>query len=150
MPKRRRVETSAGGVVLRPIDGVPHALVIRDPYRRWGLPKGHAERGEALGETALREVSEETGLTDLELGPELVTIDWSFRANGERVHKFATFFLMYSSHGDPVPQRDEGITGCDWVPLERAHERISYENAREVVKVAQRVARERRAAEAAD
>lgn len=112
-------------------------LVIRDPYGRWGLPKGHAEEGEASHETALREVSEETGLTDLELGPELVTIDWSFRAGGRRIHKFATFYLMFSRGGEPVPERAEGITQVKWVPLRSAHEELSYENATEVVRAAQ-------------
>jgi 8-oxo-dGTP pyrophosphatase MutT (NUDIX family) len=133
-----RVVESAGGVVIRDIEGVPHVLVIRDPYKKWGLPKGHTEEGEELPDTALREVSEETGLAALELGPELVTIDWTFRANGERIHKFATFFLMFSSEGDPVPELREGITETRWVPLEGAHRRISYQNAAEVVRVAQR------------
>ncbi len=135
-----RVETSAGGVVIRTIDGVRHALLIRDPYKRWGLPKGHVEDGESLPEAALREVREETGLADVGLGPEILTIDWRFTARGEPIHKYATFYLMYSYRGDPVPERSEGITECEWVPLDVAHERISYENASEVVKVALRVA----------
>lgn len=134
-----KIETSAGGVVLRTIDGVVHALVIRDPYKKWGLPKGHSEDGESPQETALREVQEETGLGDLRLGPELVTIDWFFRAREKEIHKFATFYLMYSDDGEPVPEQDEGITRCEWVPLASAHERVSYANASEVVKVAQRV-----------
>ena len=32
----------------------------------------------------------------------------------------------------------KGITACEWVRLEVAHDRISYENASEVVKVARR------------
>jgi 8-oxo-dGTP pyrophosphatase MutT (NUDIX family) len=112
-------------------------LLIKDPYDKWGLPKGHAEAGEALHETALREVSEETGLADLELGPELVTIDWTFRSGGEPVHKFATFFLMFSERGDLVPQRKEGITDAVWVPLEAASDRISYPNATDAVRAAQ-------------
>jgi ADP-ribose pyrophosphatase YjhB (NUDIX family) len=134
-----RIEISAGGVVVRAIAGVHHALVIRDPYQKWGLPKGHAEDGETTQETALREVLEETGLTDLRIGEELVTIDWVFRAQGRRVHKFTTFFLMYSESGDPTPEEGEGITACEWVRLDVAHEQISYENASEVVKVAQRI-----------
>ena len=138
-PRKPVVETSAGGVVVRVMGGVEYMLVIRDPYRKWGLPKGHAEEGETPGETALREVSEETGLTDLELGAELTTIDWFFRARGRRIHKYTTFFLMHSTLGEPVPEVGEGISACEWVRLDVAHERISYDNAAEVVKVAQRV-----------
>jgi ADP-ribose pyrophosphatase YjhB (NUDIX family) len=144
------VEVSAGGVVVRTIGEVEHVLVIRDPYRKWGLPKGHAEEGESLEETALREVREETGLTDLRLGDELVTIDWIYRASGQRIHKFTTFFLMYSEAGEPVPEVREGISACTWVPLGTAHERISYDNASEVVKIAQRAVRPRHLDAAAD
>lgn len=143
-------ETSAGGVVVRTIAGVLHALVIRDPYRKWGLPKGHVEAGESPPETALREVAEETGLDDLELGTELVTIDWFFQSDGRRIHKFTTFYLMHSERGDPVPESGEGITECAWVPLRSAHERISYDNASEVVKVAQRLLSDGSSREAAD
>lgn len=137
-----RVEKSAGGVVLRARDGSYDALVIRDPYRNWGLPKGHLENGERPEEAALREVAEETGLSDLRLGPELVTIDWYFRTKAAQIHKFTTFYLMFSDHGDPVPEAEEGITACVWVPLDQAPAKITYENAREVMKAAQRVVAE--------
>lgn len=133
---RARVEKSAGGVVLRRIDGRLHALVIRDPYKNWGLPKGHLEDGEGPGEAALREVAEETGLTDLTLGDELATIDWYFRAEGRLIHKYCAFYLMGSAEGDPTPEEAEGITECVWVPLGRVEKRITYDNAREVVKAA--------------
>jgi ADP-ribose pyrophosphatase YjhB (NUDIX family) len=132
-----RVVRSAGGVVVRVMEGRPHVLLIRDPYKKWGLPKGHTEVGETLEETALREVAEETGLSKLELGPELITIDWTFQGRGERIHKFATFFLMSSSEGEPEPERSEGITAAEWVPLSAAHARISYQNAASVVRLAQ-------------
>jgi ADP-ribose pyrophosphatase YjhB (NUDIX family) len=136
---RTRVEKSAGGVVVRKLGDTPHALIIRDPYRNWGLPKGHLEGGESSQEAALREVREETGLEDLRLGPELVTIDWYFRAKGMEIHKFTTFYLMYSESGEPVPEAGEGITACEWIPLSEADVRITYQNAAEVVRVAQRV-----------
>ncbi len=130
------MERSAGGVVVRVLDGVPHVLVIRDPYQNWGLPKGHLENGEGSGEAAVREVGEETGLADLTLGPELATIDWYFRSGGKLIHKFCAFYLMRSADGDTVPEAAEGITECVWLTLGEAEARISYDNAREVVKVA--------------
>lgn len=133
---RTRIERSAGGVVVREIDGVPHVLLIRDPYQNWGLPKGHVESGEGSGDAALREVAEETGLGDLALGPELATIDWYFRARDKLVHKFCAFYLMTSVEGDPVPEEGEGISECVWLTLPEAEKRISYDNAREVVRVA--------------
>jgi len=139
--KRRRgqVVRTAGGAVVRIIDGLPHLLLIRDPYEKWGFPKGHAENGEAPHQTALREVSEETGLTDLELGPELATIEWTFRARGKEFRKFATFYLMYSREGVPRPEVSEGITEIEWVRLDTAHERLSYANAVAVVQAAQMI-----------
>ena len=84
----------------------------------------------------LREVSEETGLSDLELGPELTTIEWTFRSGDARIHKRATFYLMFSERGVPVPARREGIRAAEWVALESADERISYPNAKAVVRAA--------------
>jgi 8-oxo-dGTP pyrophosphatase MutT (NUDIX family) len=136
--RRAREEKSAGGVVLRRIRGILHVLLIRDSYGNWGLPKGHLEEGESPEDAGMREVGEETGLGDLELGPRLRTIDWYFRLKGRLIHKHCTFFLMASSDGDPVPEEEEGITECRWVPLLEAVEAVAYENAREVVRDAAR------------
>jgi 8-oxo-dGTP pyrophosphatase MutT (NUDIX family) len=137
--KTAREEYSAGGVVLRRICGKLHVLLIRDPYGNWGLPKGHLEVGENSQEAGLREVGEETGLVLLEMGPELRTIDWYFRLKGRLIHKHCTFFLMASASGEPVPEREEGIDECRWVPLLEAIDTVDYENAREVVRDAARL-----------
>ena len=129
-----RREWSAGGVVVRPTSDGPHVLLIRDPYGRWGLPKGHVEAGEESPDTALREVEEETGLQDVTLGPYVMTIDWHFRLRGRLVWKHCDFYLMASRQGEPQPQREEGIRECRWVPLDRAPEAVGYDNAREVVR----------------
>lgn len=132
--RRTREEWSAGGVVLRRIRGRLHVLLIKDPYGHWGLPKGHLEGTEKAQDAGLREVGEETGLEDLELGPKLRTIDWYFRLRGRLVHKHCTFFLMTSDLGQAVPELAEGITECRWVPLLEAIDAVDYENAREVVR----------------
>jgi 8-oxo-dGTP pyrophosphatase MutT (NUDIX family) len=128
------IETSAGGVIVRWQNSVPHVLLIRDPYKHWGFPTGHLENGETPDAAALREVMEETGLAHLVLGPRLGTIDWYFRAGGRLIHKFCHFYLIESPEGDTKPQQDEGITACRWLPLAEALEVISYDNAREVLR----------------
>lgn len=89
-------------------------------------------------ETALREIAEETGLTDLRAAGELPTIDWYFRDQGQLVHKYCHFYLVESSHGEPSPQMEEGITACIWLPPGEAVQTITYENARAVLRVAAR------------
>jgi len=127
-------ETSAGGVVFRRRNGDrPAFLLIRDSYRNWGLPKGHLEAGEAAAEAALREVAEETGLSDLVLHGPIQEIDWFFRFRRRLIHKTCVFFLMESAAGEACPQRDEGITACRWLPFDAAVKAVSYANAREVL-----------------
>jgi 8-oxo-dGTP pyrophosphatase MutT (NUDIX family) len=130
---RANREVSAGGVVYRVEDGRALFLLIRDSYRNWGFPKGHLEKSELPEAAALREVSEETGLTDLVLRGELSTIDWHFRFRGKLIHKICHFFLMESENAATSPQREEGITACKWVPIDEALALISYANAREVL-----------------
>ena len=60
-----RVENavSAGGVVVRIGEqGIEIVICGRNSDGVWGLPKGTPNPGETMEETALREVSEETGL----------------------------------------------------------------------------------------
>jgi len=131
--QKARIEHSSGGVVARRVDGAVYLLLIRDPYGKWGLPKGHVEDGESSCEAALREVREETGLTHLDPGPSLGTIDWYFRLRGDLVHKFCDYFLMASPDGNTSPEISEGITECRWLPVKEAIETVAYDNAREVV-----------------
>ena len=126
-------ERCAGGVVVRSLGDRLHILLIRDPYGRWGLPKGHLEEGEGSEEAALREVGEETGLGDLELGADLGEISWSFRADRILVRKSCRFFLMRSALDDATPEVSEGITECRWLGADEALEVISYGNARAIV-----------------
>ena len=107
--RKARIEHSSGGVVARRVDESVHLLLIRDPYGKWGLPKGHVENGESSREAAVREVREETGLTHLEPGPSLGTIDWYFRLKGDLVHKFCDYF----PHGFSGGRHESGGVGRD-------------------------------------
>jgi 8-oxo-dGTP pyrophosphatase MutT (NUDIX family) len=132
-----RDETSAGGVVFRVAGGMPLFLLIRDSYQNWGFPKGHLEEGEGPENAAIREVSEETGLSALSIRQQIDTIDWFFRFRGQLIHKVCHFYLIETTESTTCPQRAEGITACRWMSFDEAQSLISYANAREVLRRAQ-------------
>ncbi len=131
---KTRRETSAGGVIMRCAEGGARVLLIHDRHGNWGFPKGHIERGEDPSEAARREIAEETGLTGLVLHAPLGTIDWFFRSRGRLIHKHCHFFLFESRDGTPVPQADEGIQCCDWLPAGAALDQLTHDNARRVLR----------------
>jgi 8-oxo-dGTP pyrophosphatase MutT (NUDIX family) len=130
----RTDETSAGGIVYRLEHGRALYLLIRDSYQNWGFPKGHLEDGERPEDAALREVAEETGLTDLAVRAPIDTIDWYFRFHGRVVHKTCHFFLMEATQSTTSPARAEGITACRWIEFDEGESLVSYTNARDVLR----------------
>lgn len=132
-----RREDSAGGVVFRVDRGQPLFLLIRDSYQNWGFPKGHIEEGEVAEQAALREVMEETGISDLLMRGEIDTIDWFFRFRGRLIHKFCKFYLIETAESSTCPQRAEGITACRWTRFDEAESLVSYANAKIVLRRAQ-------------
>jgi ADP-ribose pyrophosphatase YjhB (NUDIX family) len=57
-----KVTVSAGGIV---INGQGMVLVVNQNGTSWSLPKGHVNPGEEPIDAAIREIMEESGITDL-------------------------------------------------------------------------------------
>jgi len=62
-PAKRKI-LSCGAVIVRMTDDEPLFLMLR-AFRHWDFPKGVNEAGETPEETMVREISEETEITDL-------------------------------------------------------------------------------------
>ena len=127
----------------RVVDGEPHYLLICDAHGNWGFPKGHIEKGEGPEAAALREVTEEAGVPSLTLIEGLEPIDWRFTWRGTLIHKTCHYFLMAPDESRTKPQREEGITACEWTSAEEGLRRIKYENARQLLRRADAMVRSR-------
>jgi 8-oxo-dGTP pyrophosphatase MutT (NUDIX family) len=100
----------------------------------WALPKGLIGGGEKAEATALREVTEETGVeaTPVEkLGDIRYVYTWS----GERVFKVVSFFLFrYASGrlGDIPAAHAHEVAEVRWLPLDEAPRLLTYKGEREM------------------
>lgn len=132
---RRGRATSAGGLVIRVIDGSYQIALGRRRRSRtdltWVLPKGTVEDGETLEQTALREVAEETGLEVRAVAP-LGAIEYTFVREGTRIEKTVHFFLM-EPLGGHFSRHDHEFEVVRWVPLADAPSLMSHETERAVV-----------------
>jgi 8-oxo-dGTP pyrophosphatase MutT (NUDIX family) len=133
-----RVEqaVSAGGVVYRRGErGIEIVLCGRTPEGLWALPKGTPERGEELHATALREVSEETGL-GVDIERELGTIQYTFArpAQGVRFEKTVHHYLMRPSGAGSVVEHDGEYDRVEWFDVEEALRIMTHHNEMQVVR----------------
>ncbi len=133
LPLERAV--SAGGVVYRRgREGIEVVLCGRTSEGIWGLPKGAPDANESLEETAVREVSEETGLR-VAIETKIGTIEYWFAREGVRYHKFVHHYLMVATGGS-VADHDWEYDRVEWFPLEEACKTLSYANEVGVVRKA--------------
>lgn len=85
------METSCGVVLVN----FGSILLLQYPQGHWDFPKGHVEEGDdSFIATARRELSEETGITDLKFidGFEYRTA-YNFRHKGKKIEKQVFWFI---------------------------------------------------------
>ena len=130
----QQIIEAGGGLVLNERG---YLLMI---YRRgyWDLPKGKRDPGEAIETCAVREVEEETGLSEVQL----------LKPVGETIHhyldpftnlptqKITYWYSMYATSTQPlIPQSSEDITDIRWVSAAELPQLLeqSFPTIREII-----------------
>jgi 8-oxo-dGTP pyrophosphatase MutT (NUDIX family) len=106
-------EVGAAGGLVRHTSG---KFLFIEKKGKLDLPKGHIERGEEPAECAVREVSEECGITGHTIVKEICSSYHTYSWEGISYLKKTTWYLMNYS-GDLItdPQVEEGITKVEWL-----------------------------------
>jgi len=101
----------------------------------WDFPKGHLEKGEKEMDTAKREVEEETGLKDIKFVEGFKGwIKYFFKFEGKNIFKIVTFFLAETETQEVKISFEH--KGFEWLEYEKATDRLSFKNAKEILKKA--------------
>ena len=110
-------------------------LLLNYEAGHWDFVKGNVEPNESEKETVVRELSEETGITDAKFIEGFKErIEYYYRRQGDTVHKEVVFYLMETST-ENITLSFEHI-GSIWLNYSQSMEKLTFKNAKEVLKKA--------------
>ena len=127
-------EKSCGAIIFKKENGIIKYLILHMGLGHHSLCKGHVENNESEEETAYREIKEETSLD--------VKIDTNFRkiitySPKEDVIKDVVFFVAeVISNNIPIDNHDDEVISFEWLEINEAIERLTFESDKSALKEA--------------
>lgn len=129
--------TSAGAILFRDTRGRREYLLLKSRPGDWEFPKGGIEGAEELQQTAIREVTEESGITDFRLIDGFRReYDYVFQAGGKTIHKTVHLFIAESAEASAelsAEHRDH-----QWRDYDQAVNTITQDGPRDIFREADR------------
>jgi ADP-ribose pyrophosphatase YjhB (NUDIX family) len=113
---------AAGGIVQN--DKKELLFIYR--LEKWDLPKGKVEANEDIADCAIREVEEETGVSNLTIEQKTGETYHTYNAYGKHFLKTTHWYYMTcSSKQNLVPQTEENIDQIKWVATKDINDPLS-------------------------
>ena len=133
----RPLETSCGFILLN----FDSFLLLQYPQGHWSFPKGHVEKGDAdHHSTASRELSEETGITDITIDAEWTKkTEYTFFRKGRETPKEVFWYLAETDELEVNLSQEHN--NYLWLQFNEAEEQITFEQEKELLRSARRYLR---------
>ena len=133
----RPLETSCGFILLN----FDSFLLLQYPQGHWSFPKGHVEKGDAdHHSTASRELTEETGITDITIDAEWTQkTEYTFFRKGRETPKEVFWYLAETDELEVNLSKEHN--NYLWLQFKEAEEQITFEQEKELLRSACRYLR---------
>lgn len=126
-------ERSAGTVLYQESPSGKMYLLLNYPSGHWDFVKGNIEKGETFKQTVLREVREETGITDIDFIDGFEDkVEYHYQRDGQVVHKEVIFFLARTKTNDVVLSHEH--RDYTWLNFDDTLKKLTYKTAQRLFK----------------
>jgi len=128
-------EKSAGAIIFRKEGNKTYYLLLHYELGHWDFVKGHIEKGEDELTALRRETEEEAGIKDIEvLEGFKEKIQYYYKLENKNIFKTVVFYLAKTKEKN-IKLSYEHI-GFQWLTIEKAIEKATFENAKSILKKA--------------
>ena len=125
-------EVSSGAILYRRHNQTITFLLLHYYGGHWDFPKGNKEEGENDADTALREIIEETGITDVTILDKFKKqVFYKYKRNNQLISKKVIYFLAETNSSN-VRLSNEHLNFI-WSQYEEAFRRITYSTSKEIL-----------------
>lgn len=134
--------TSSGVIVFRTTRDKIEYLVLKGRTGDWEFPKGGIEDDEEYQQTALRELEEETGITEVKLYPDFKDeYSYHFYSNNEKIQKTVHLFVGHSFQASVDLSKEH--SDHQWRTYEQARGTLTHEAVKNILDKADKYIKEK-------
>ena len=122
---------SAGGIIINEYNEI--CMVFTDTLS-WQFPKGGVEAGEKYLETAVREIQEETGLSNVRF---IKALPMYTRVSTDGSASRDIYYFLFNTEKQPLTPQAE-VSKCEWISIDDVEEKLTYNEDRAFFKSVQK------------